>query len=34
MTMQQIADRADIAIGTLYLQASTKFELLIMALPV
>ncbi|WP_457962206.1 TetR family transcriptional regulator [Arthrobacter sp. D1-29] len=30
MTTQQIADRADIAIGTLYLYAATKAELLIM----
>jgi AcrR family transcriptional regulator len=28
--MQQIADRADVAIGTLYRYASTKAELLIM----
>jgi AcrR family transcriptional regulator len=30
VTTQQIADRADVAIGTLYLYASTKAELLIM----
>jgi AcrR family transcriptional regulator len=30
VTTQQVADRADIAIGTLYLYASTKAELLIM----
>ncbi|UZX03225.1 TetR/AcrR family transcriptional regulator [Arthrobacter sp. CDRTa11] len=30
VTTQQIADRADIAIGTLYLYAATKAELLIM----
>ncbi|GAA4489280.1 helix-turn-helix domain-containing protein [Microbacterium panaciterrae] len=30
VTMQQIADRADVAIGTLYLYASTKAELLIL----
>jgi AcrR family transcriptional regulator len=29
-TTQQIAERADVAIGTLYLYASTKAELLIM----
>jgi AcrR family transcriptional regulator len=31
VTTQQIADRADVAIGTLYLYASTKAEQLIMA---
>ena len=31
VTTQQIADRADVAIGTLYRYASTKAELLIMA---
>jgi AcrR family transcriptional regulator len=31
VTTQQVADRADVAIGTLYLYASTKAELLIMA---
>ena len=30
VTTQQVADRADVAIGTLYLYASTKAELLIM----
>lgn len=30
VTTQQIADRADVAIGTLYLYAATKAELLIM----
>lgn len=30
VTTQQIADRADVAIGTLYRYASTKAELLIM----
>jgi len=30
VTIQQIADRADVAIGTLYLYASTKAELLIL----
>ena len=30
VTTQQVADRADVAIGTLYLNASTKAELLIM----
>ncbi len=30
VTTEQIADRADIAIGTLYLYAATKAELLIM----
>lgn len=30
VTTQEIADRADVAIGTLYLYASTKAELLIM----
>ena len=30
VTTQQIADRADVAIGTLFLYASTKAELLIM----
>jgi AcrR family transcriptional regulator len=29
-TTQQVADRADVTIGTLYLYASTKAELLIM----
>lgn len=32
VTTQQVADRADIAIGTLYLHASTKAELLILVL--
>ncbi len=31
VTTQQLAERADVAIGTLYLYASTKAELLIMA---
>jgi len=31
VTMQEVADRADVAIGTLYLYAGTKAELLIMA---
>ena len=30
VTTQQVADRADVAIGTLYLYAATKAELLIM----